>query len=88
MKSENFEEQHNKKEIDVMNSILPSVLKKFFYVVDAYGAFLASIISFFAVKTVKPDLIGFHAFIAAMSALLALRCAYNVYSNWRMAKRT
>jgi hypothetical protein len=71
-----------------MNFVLPSVLKKLFYVVDAYGVFLASIISFIAVKTVEPDLIGFHAFVAAMSAFLALRCAYNVYFNWRTAKRT
>jgi hypothetical protein len=70
-----------------MSSILSSVLKKLFLVVDAYGVFLASIISFFAVKTIEPDLISFHAFIAAMSVFLALRCAYNLYSNWRMAKR-
>jgi len=88
MKGENFADQRNKKEVDVMNSILLGVLKNFFYVVDAYGAFLASIISFVAVKTVEPDLIGFHAFIGALSAFLALRCAYNVYSNWRMARRT
>ncbi|MBS7643231.1 hypothetical protein KEJ26_01360 [Candidatus Bathyarchaeota archaeon] len=71
-----------------MNSTLRVVLRRLFYAVDAYGVFLALFISFVAVKTVEPDRIGLHSFVAVMSAFLAVRCVYNLYFNWRMRKRT